>query len=131
MARMMRDAGQALDHLGHARQRPQRGREPVRRGPGAQGRFDPPQVLGPQAGLAPRAADGLQALATLGAPCLVPVIGGGCRDAQLPSHGRLRDAARKQLRGLKPACFQGRKIPTGSALGRWHESAWHRTREIH
>jgi hypothetical protein len=53
---MMGDPRQALDHHGDARQRPQRGRESVRLGPGTQRHFDASQVLEPKTGLAARAA---------------------------------------------------------------------------
>ncbi len=123
MTGMVGNTGQALDHQRHARQGPQRRREAMRRGPGAQRPFDPRQIVGPQTRLAPRAARGLQPLPTVGAPSLMPVIHGGRGDTQLPRHRRLRSAAREQLRGLKPACFQCSKIPTGSAIGSRHESA--------
>jgi len=131
MAGMMCDAGEALDQGRDARQRPQRRREPMRLGAGPQRAFDPSQLPRPEPRLAARPARRFQPLPPLGAPGLIPVIRGRSRHAQLPRHRGLRFAPREQPRGLEPARFQRSKIPTGSAARSWHESAWHRTREIH
>ena len=131
MAGMMGHAGEAFDQNGDARQCPQRRRESVRRRTGAQRVFDPPQVLGAESRLAARAAGRFQPRSSLGVPRVMPVIRRGRRHAQLSGHRRLRFAPREPLRGLEPPRLQRSKIPPESAVGSWHESAWHRTREIH
>ena len=77
MSRVILHAGDALDHQGDARQRPQRGTEAMRAGALPECRLDAGQLLRRQARLAARAAGTPQRLA----PTDAPMIATG-----LPSH---------------------------------------------
>lgn len=126
MPRMVPDAGQALDHFGDARQRPQIGAKPLRRRAGPERPCHGGQGGGVQLRLAAGPPRALQPPSALDLPRVVPVVRTDPRHAKLLRHGRLRRASREQPRGLQPARFQRGKIPSGSG----HASACDDTCEI-
>ena len=126
MAGMVPYAGEALDDVGHARQRPEIGAKPLRRRARPERPFHRGQGRDAELGLASRPARALQSGAAPGFPRVVPVVRTDARDAELLGHRRLRFPSREQPRGVQPARFQRDKISSGCG----HASACDRTREI-
>ena len=111
-----------FDEPGHARQRPQLRREPVLARPLPQGQLQTRQLFAIQPGLAPQPPRGLQPLAPLLAPRLIPSVRRLPTDLQCPHDRRLRLPAPEQPRGGEAARFQRSNIPS---LAAWigHASA--------
>lgn len=106
MAGVIADPREALDHRGHARQRPQIGAEVMRGGARAQGRVHPRQLPRVQPRLAAQPPRRLQAAAALLAPDLVPAVRGLPTDPHGMDHRGLRLPPRKQAGCQKATRFQ-------------------------
>jgi len=113
MARVILDAGHALDHQGDARQGPEPGTEAMGPGALAQCRVHAGQLLRPQARLAARAAGGAQRLAAARAPGPIPPHHALAADSQAPRDRALRlTAPCEQPCRLLPTNFQPVEIPS-------------------
>jgi len=122
MCRVIPHPGPSGDDRRDPRQGPQIGGEAVSRRAFQQRGLHSGQLLTVEARLAPRPADGFQPPPTLGLPRVIPPMGCGPGDAQLPRDAPLRRAPAKQPRGLEPPRFQRSKISASSA-GRRHALA--------
>ena len=122
MAGMIVHAGQALDHRGHARQRPQIGAEAVPLRPPEQCPLDPPQLPGIEPPFATQRPRRFQARPAAPAPEVIPPMRRLPTDPEPPHDRCLRRALREQSRRFEPAGFQRGHAPS---TPRWsgHASA--------
>ena len=127
MAGMIGHAGQALDHRGHARQRPQIGAEAVPLRPPEQCPLDPPQLPGIEPPFATQRPRRFQARPAAPAPEVIPPMRRLPTDPEPPHDRRLRLALPEQPRRFEPAGFQ-RSTATLPPLWSGHASASDGTR---
>lgn len=119
-------ASKPLDERGHAGQRPQIGRKPMRRCPLQQRPLDAREGRLVQTRLASRSPRRFQPPAALRLPRMEPAMGRGHADSEPSRHLVLRHLPGEQPRGVHPPRFQRREVPSSSPYG-GHASTWHRS----